>query len=267
MLESKSRRWRRAPTVDFNIPLSPSHAKELRRLKRAQTARGWLDLGIVEERWKLVPVSAKVPTMIAQRIDIAKDIFRYSHFRSGLADAAYAYILVAYEAALQDTYRSDKPTTLALLLPSAQEAGLIPNRFSERKLANLKQKRDGMLHGRCYLGGSVQQDWLLEVIDLINCVFEPNCRATPPPFYVEQMLQTGRNERLMAGCTTDGKVKPQPGDYIVPVGTEDRYEPGTYICIKCGREHVQKVQTPELALCRNRKCLGTCFIYRPAPIS
>jgi len=210
-------------------------------------------------------VSPKLPERIALRVDLAKDLYRYSYFRHGFCDTAFLYILLAYEAALRDAFpKKKKPDDLELLIDSADKAGLLPDRCPVWKVHSLRRMRNAHMHGQVYAPILFGQDHILQVIDLVNCIFDEEARVVVPPFYVKRLLAKKRQQNQIAGYGAIHGGSLKPGDCVVFVGTEDSYAPGTYTCLRCGRTRKVARECHQLPLCSSRGCRCGSYKFEPA---
>lgn len=207
----------------------------------------------MERTWLMVPVSPKVPDHIARRIDMAKDLYRYSYFRYGFRDTSFLYMLLAYEAALRDSFKTDN-ADLELLINSADRTGLIPAWYPAWKVHALRRIRNAHMHGLVYSPGSSSQDWILVLVDLINCVFDEEARINCPPLYVPLMVNRKQRDAFLAGMSDVDNSILQPGDSLVFAGTQEKYGAGAYICFKCKKVMRLSAESPQLPLCRGCRC-------------
>jgi hypothetical protein len=236
----------------------------LRQLCRRDPRWRSFDLLELDRSWDRVPLSPKVPEGIALRVELAKDLCRYSYFKQGFADTAFLYILIAYEAALREVFpKHAKTEDLELLINSADRAGLIPDRQPAWKVHALRHMRNGYMHGSVYSDGIFGQEHVLRVIDLINCVFDEEARVVNPPLYVPRLLAAKRRKNFMDGFSSAPRDRLKPGDSMVFVGTEDSYPPGTYTCLECGKVLHIAVECRQLPLCRSKKCKSGGYKFTP----
>lgn len=242
-----------------------SHAGILRRLTRSDPCHGSLDLLELERAWSKVPVSSRLPERIALRVELAKDLYRYSYFRYGFRDSAFLYILLAYEAALRDVFPKQARTDdLELLIDSADKAGLIPDRHPAWKVHALRRMRNAHMHGQVYAPLLFTQEHILQVIDLINCVFDEEARVVIPPLYVPRFIAKKRQKNLIDGLSAAPHNSLKPGDFMVIAGTEDTYPAGMYTCLQCGKDMQVRAESRQLPLCRRRGCRCGSFRFVPA---
>jgi hypothetical protein len=240
-----------------------THVGILRRLTRPDPSEPPFDLMELERGWGQVPVSAHVPGSIARRIELAKDLYRYSYFRYGFRDTAFLYILLAYEAALREVFPQEIDANLSVLIDSADRAGLIPDRQPVKMVHLLRQTRNAHMHGRIYAPLLYKQEMVLRVIDLINCVFDEEARVNCPPLYVRKLLSRKRQQSFMAGFSEGDHRRLNPGDSMAFAGDGGSYEPGTYTCLKCGRTMHVKRECRLLPLCPKRGCKCGAFKFEP----
>lgn len=255
--------------IAINSPKPPlsrarTHAGILRKLTRRDPCYTSFDLLELERGWDKVPVSGRVPETIALRVELAKNLYRYSYFSHGFCDTAFLYILLAYEAALREVFpKKAKPDDLELLIDSAAKAGLIPDRCPSWKVHALRRMRNAHMHGQVYAPILFTQDHILRVIDLINCVFDDESRVVNPPLYVPRLLARKRRLNVLAGYSSTPHNTLKPGDSLVFVGAEDSYSAGTYTCLQCGKVMQTTAECRQLPLCRRRSCRCGAFKYVP----
>lgn len=242
-------------------PADNTHQKQMDVLLQPDLDRSRVDLAAWEKEWETVPVSHLVPKHILERIEVAKDLMRYSYFRYGFADAAFLYIMLTYEAALRDKY-TDPELDFARLITSAVAAHLVPERYPEWKVQATRKVRNALAHGQARMPGSISFRSILMVIDLINAAYDEVARINAPPVFAREILGRKKN-KLMWEALKNLPERPKPGDMFVWVGGEEGYSPGKYECTSCGKAFVLKSTSPELPVCR--KCKKGLFCFKAAP--
>jgi DNA-directed RNA polymerase subunit RPC12/RpoP len=223
-----------------------------------QASVSWFES--VERNWQGVPVSPKVPEFSRQRIERAKDLFRFSYFRHGFQDAALLYMIATYEEALRQAVGSKK-STFEKLLDAGIAEGVCPERHKDFKLTAMRQVRNALAHGSALLGNMISQSQLLLVIDLINCVYDENARREYPPLFERRRRELEAMRKLQDAIISLPPDTMRPGDGLLVLGQDELYPQGTYECLRCHERATLEQTQRDFSPCKN--CGHDVYLYRP----